>query len=100
LRNFGEQSPLFSKEFPKKNAKLISQTRATPNLIEKCSSRVERKRRSSLEGAADEREAGKHIGPHQRAQPGHERALVVTHHHRGATIAERGDERNLVAQQI
>ena len=37
LRNFGEQSPLFSKVFPKKNAKLISQTRGTPNLIEKCS---------------------------------------------------------------
>src|SRR5258707_14045502 len=36
--SFGEQSPLFSKGFPKKNAKLISQTRATPNLIEKCSS--------------------------------------------------------------
>src|SRR6266436_4111158 len=38
LSSFGEQSPLFSKGFPKKNAKLISQTRATPNLIEKCSS--------------------------------------------------------------
>src|SRR6266478_5167433 len=37
LSSFGEQSPLFSKGFPKKNAKLISQTRATPNLIEKCS---------------------------------------------------------------
>src|SRR5258708_6860391 len=37
--NFGEQSPLFSKRFPKTNAKLISQTRATPNLIEKCSRR-------------------------------------------------------------
>src|SRR5258706_1716712 len=39
LSSFGEQSPLFSKGFPKKNAKLISQTRATPNLIEKCSRR-------------------------------------------------------------
>src|SRR6266481_2287441 len=39
LRSFGEQSPLFSKGFPKKNAKLISQTQATPNLIEKCSRR-------------------------------------------------------------
>src|SRR5258706_10723049 len=39
LSSFGEQSPLFSKRFPKKNAKLISQTRATPNLIEKCSRR-------------------------------------------------------------
>src|ERR1700686_4789368 len=39
LRSFGEQSPLFSKGFPKENAKLISQTRDTPNLIEKCSSR-------------------------------------------------------------
>ena len=39
LRNFGEQSPLFSKMFPKKNAKLISRTRDTPNLIGKCSSR-------------------------------------------------------------
>src|SRR6267154_6408453 len=38
LSSFGEQSLLFSKGFPKKNAKLISQTRATPNLIEKCSS--------------------------------------------------------------
>src|SRR6266436_6325643 len=38
LRSFGEQSPLFSKGFPKKNAKLISQTQDTPNLIEKCSS--------------------------------------------------------------
>src|SRR6266481_9522596 len=38
LSSFGEQSPLFSKGVPKKNAKLISQTRATPNLIEKCSS--------------------------------------------------------------
>src|SRR5712671_6809572 len=38
LSSFGEQSPLFSKRFPKKNAKLISQTRDTPNLIEKCSS--------------------------------------------------------------
>src|SRR5258708_15861972 len=37
LSSFGEQSPLFSKGFPKKNAKLISQTPATPNLIEKCS---------------------------------------------------------------
>src|SRR5258708_17652833 len=37
MSSFGEQSPLFSKGFPKKNAKLISQTRATPNLIEKCS---------------------------------------------------------------
>ena len=36
--NFGEQSHLFSKGFPKTNAKLILQTRATPNLIEKCSS--------------------------------------------------------------
>jgi hypothetical protein len=26
----------FSKGFPRKNAKLISQTQATPNLIEKC----------------------------------------------------------------
>jgi transposase len=33
-----EQSPLLSKEFPKENAKPISQTRDTPNLIEKCSS--------------------------------------------------------------
>src|SRR6266404_9824123 len=40
LSSFGEQSPLFSKGFPKKNAKLISQTQATPNLIEKCSRRV------------------------------------------------------------
>src|SRR6266446_6077975 len=39
LRSFGEQSPLFSKGFPKKNAKLISQTQDTPNLIEKCSRR-------------------------------------------------------------
>src|SRR5258706_1207213 len=38
LSSCGEQSPLFSKGFPKKNAKLISQTQATPNLIEKCSS--------------------------------------------------------------
>jgi hypothetical protein len=38
LRSFGEQSPLFSKGFLKENAKLISQTLATPNLIEKCSS--------------------------------------------------------------
>src|ERR1700681_3954679 len=37
LSSFGEQSPLFSKGFPKTNAKLISQTRATPNLIGKCS---------------------------------------------------------------
>jgi hypothetical protein len=37
LRSFGEQSPLFSKGFPKENAKLISQTQDTPNLIEKCS---------------------------------------------------------------
>jgi hypothetical protein len=37
-RSFGEQSPLFSKVFPKKNATLISPTRDTPNLIEKCSS--------------------------------------------------------------
>src|SRR5258706_1801877 len=42
LSSFGEQSPLFSKGFPKKNAKLISQTRATPNLIEKCSRRPTR----------------------------------------------------------
>jgi hypothetical protein len=40
LRSFGEQSPLFSKVFPKKNATLISRTRDTPNLIEKCSSRI------------------------------------------------------------
>jgi hypothetical protein len=33
-----ELSPHFSKGFPRKNAKLISQTQATPNLIEKCSS--------------------------------------------------------------
>jgi hypothetical protein len=38
LRSFGEQSPPFSKVFPKKNATLISRTRDTPNLIEKCSS--------------------------------------------------------------
>ncbi len=37
MRSFGEQSPLFSKGFPKENAKLISQTQAIPNLIEKCS---------------------------------------------------------------
>jgi hypothetical protein len=37
LRSFGEQSPLFSKVFPKKNATLISRTRDTPNLTEKCS---------------------------------------------------------------
>src|SRR5712671_4124443 len=43
LSSFGEQSPLFSKGFPKKNAKLISQTRATPNLIEKCSSEAQLK---------------------------------------------------------
>jgi hypothetical protein len=36
--SFGALSPHFSKRFPKKNAKLISQTQATPNLIEKCSS--------------------------------------------------------------
>jgi hypothetical protein len=40
LRSFGEQSPHFSKVFPKKNATLISRTRDTPNLIEKCSSRA------------------------------------------------------------
>src|SRR5271169_2635963 len=37
LRHFGEQSPLFSKEFPKTNAMLISQTQGMPDLIEKCS---------------------------------------------------------------
>ena len=45
--NFGEQSHLFSKGFPKTNAKLILQTRATPNLIEKCSSAHRRLRQSS-----------------------------------------------------
>jgi hypothetical protein len=40
LRSFGEQSPLFSKVFPKKNATLISRTRDTPNLTEKCSSTI------------------------------------------------------------
>src|SRR6266481_4154566 len=50
LSSFGEQSPLFSKGFPKKNAKLISQTRATPNLIEKCSSVGRRLRRCASEG--------------------------------------------------
>src|SRR5216683_5064103 len=40
LRDFGEQSPLFSKEFPKTNAMLISQIQGMPNLIEKCSSLV------------------------------------------------------------
>src|SRR6266404_4550257 len=53
LSSFGEQSPLFSKGFPKKNAKLISQTRATPNLIEKCSSRqIHRLVRSDEPGQA------------------------------------------------
>jgi uncharacterized membrane protein YkvA (DUF1232 family) len=40
LSSFGELSPHFSKGFPKKKAKLISQTRDTPNLIEKCSKAV------------------------------------------------------------
>ncbi|HEX4708554.1 MAG TPA: hypothetical protein VH229_12585, partial [Candidatus Udaeobacter sp.] len=47
-----------------------------------------------------EREAGKHVGPDQCAIAGHERALVVSHHHRCVAVAERRDERNLVAQQI
>src|SRR6266404_6434932 len=37
LSSFGKLSPHFSKGFPRKNAKLISQTQATLNLIEKCS---------------------------------------------------------------
>jgi hypothetical protein len=49
LRSFGEQSPLFSKVFPKKNATLISRTRDTPNLIEKCSSSTGGSRRSRCE---------------------------------------------------
>src|SRR5258706_13733164 len=47
LSSFGEQSPLFSKGFPKKNAKLISQTRATPNLIEKYSSARDQQERAA-----------------------------------------------------
>src|SRR6266404_5374965 len=41
LSSFGELSPHFSKGFPRKNAKLISQTRATLYLIEKCSASAE-----------------------------------------------------------
>jgi hypothetical protein len=62
--------------------------------------RVERKRWRSAETSADERETRKHVGTNQRAEARHQRALVVPHHHGGAAIAERRDERDLVAQQI
>ena len=62
--------------------------------------RIEREQRRSAETPADEREAGKHVGPDERAIGGQKRALVMPHHHRGAAIAERGDERDLVAHQV
>ncbi len=62
--------------------------------------RIERKRWRPTETPANERETRKHVGPDQRAQASHERALVVSHHHRGAAIAERRDKRDLVAQHI
>src|SRR5258706_7628902 len=65
LSSFGEQSPLFSKGFPKKNAKLISQTQATPNLIEKCSSAPAR-RPSSAATAASRQPAAQQAAMAQR----------------------------------
>ena len=62
--------------------------------------RIERERWRPAETSADEREAGKHVGPDKCAQGGHERALVVAHHHRGTAIAERIDQRDLVAHHV
>ncbi len=62
--------------------------------------RIERERRRPAESPADKREAGKYVGPDEGAISGHERTLVVPHHHCGAAIAERIDQRDLVPQQV
>src|SRR6202521_4146210 len=92
LSSFGEQSPLFSKRFPKTNAKLISQTRATPNLIEKCSRstcgrhrEIDSRRRRS--GGIRRRLGGQDAYPAGRRPPG---VRLCGGRHFGRIPCERG----------
>src|SRR5882757_6672227 len=62
--------------------------------------RIERERGRSVETPAEERKAGKHVGPDQCAKGGQKRALVTPHHHRGAAITQRRDKRDLVAHHV